>query len=188
MNVKKKAPKVIMVTLAVFVGFTTVAFAALYVYQHRTELPLIKDFFESEVELNEDKDSERIPARSNSGGFTAEGNGEKTGSTEYITKWTWRYTVTAYTCDDDPLNAEWTGEWIWYWESIGEEGHVSTDDGDGTITFTTSDGKAEYLMGDTPVTVEMDADSFVMQVDFQPLGVMNLSGTIVEGSDECEKE
>ncbi len=185
MSAKKKVLKVIMVTLAVFVGLVTVAFAAYYVYEHRTELPIIKNAFENEAESEGNDVNVGIPVGYSAGGFTAQGDGVKTGSTESLIKWTWKYTVTAYTCDNDLYNAEWTGDWIWNWESIGEDGNVGTDDGDGTMTFTTEDGKAEYLMGDTPVTVEMDSDSFVMQIDFQPLGVMNLAGTIVKGSDMC---
>ncbi len=48
MSANKKVFKVITIALAVFVGFTTVAFAAYYVYENRTELPILKNIFETE--------------------------------------------------------------------------------------------------------------------------------------------
>lgn len=48
MSAQKKVLKAVMIAVAVFIGFTTVAFAAYYVYEHKEELPILKNFFEEE--------------------------------------------------------------------------------------------------------------------------------------------
>jgi len=102
--------------------------------------------------------------------------------------WTWKYSLTAYTCAEDLYNAEWQGDWVWDWKAVDPEGNVFPDYKEGSAAFITSDGEATYSIADTPITLDLSTDSVHMEVDFQPLGEMTADGNVTKGDNHCKNK
>ncbi len=122
-------------------------------------------------------------------GYHAEihGSGSETAVPKQFGAWEVDFNI--HTCDEDPMNARWSGTFYWKLACVDKECAVGTVLQNTPISFTTQDGYAKLTLGSLSADVSIRSTQMFINYDFSGLELIgDIQSAVRRGSDECVQD